>query len=148
MPRSDWNYLTAPLKGVYVGDTLSVYNPANNWFGEGDEKIYVDGEAFPSHFGTGTEDYYGSAWSFPALFQSTFSNLILKPNHTYIGETTVTRVRNLDAITFTRSLKLDMEIWHWANCKVDYTVANYWYACPGAACTTAPQPEAVVRLPK
>ena len=30
--------------------------------GEGDEKVYVDGETFPSHFGTGTEDYYGYAW--------------------------------------------------------------------------------------
>ena len=24
--------------------------------------MYVDGETFPSHFGTGTEDYYGYAW--------------------------------------------------------------------------------------
>lgn len=147
-PRSDWNYITVTGKGTYVGDTLSVYNPANKWFGEGDEKIYVDGETFPSHFGTGTEDYYGSAWSFPALFQSVFSNLVLKPKPTYVGETSVTRVRDLDAVTFTKSLKLDMEIWSWADCKMDYTVANYWYAIPGATCATEPQPEAVTRIPK
>ena len=145
MPRSDWNYLTAQGRGVYVGDTLSVYNSSTKWFGEGDEKIFVDGESFPSHFGTGTEDYYGSAWSFPKLFQSSFSNLILRPAHGYIGEFVVTRVRGLDALTFTKSLKLDMEIWHWGDCKVDYTVANYWYASPGATCTTQPQPDAVVR---
>ena len=32
------------------------------WATKGDEKVYVDGETFPSHFGTGTEDYYGYAW--------------------------------------------------------------------------------------
>lgn len=144
-PHSDWNYLTASGRGCHVGDTLSVYSPSNAWFGEGDEKIFVDHEAFPSHFGTGTEDYYGSAYSFPRLFQSSFSNLILKPQNGYIGESTVTRVRNLDAITFGNSLKFDMEIWHWADCKVDYTVANYWYGIPGATCATASQADAVIR---
>ena len=42
-----------------VGDTLALHNGAAAWWGEGDEKIFVDGETFPSHFGTGSEDYYG-----------------------------------------------------------------------------------------
>jgi phage protein U len=42
---------------VYVGDTLTIMNPEEQWWGEGDEKIWVDGEDFPSLFGTGTEDY-------------------------------------------------------------------------------------------
>ena len=33
-----------------MGDTLCIVNPVKAWWGEGDEKIYVDGEAFPSHF--------------------------------------------------------------------------------------------------
>lgn len=32
------------------------------WWGEGDEKFFVDGEKFPSSFGTGSEDYIGYAW--------------------------------------------------------------------------------------
>ena len=55
----DWNYIEASGKGVYVGDSLVIHNGDTGWWGEGDEKIYVDGETFPSHFGTGTEDYYG-----------------------------------------------------------------------------------------
>ena len=145
IPRSDWNYVTITGKGVYVGDTLSVFDPSVRWFGEGDEKIYVDGENFPSHFGTGTEDYYGSAWSFPQKYESSFSNLVLRPPKGYVGEFSVTRVRDLDELTFTKSLKLDMEIWHWASCNVDYSVATYWYAMPGATSTTQPQPESVVR---
>ena len=36
---------------------------------EGDEKVYVDGESFPSHIGTGTEDYYGYAWGMGHVLQ-------------------------------------------------------------------------------
>jgi len=47
--------------GVYAGDAVTVFNTADAWWGEGDEKIYVDNEIFPSSIGTGTEDYYGYA---------------------------------------------------------------------------------------
>jgi len=33
-----------------------------SWFGEGDEKIYINGEEKASIWGTGTEDYFLSAW--------------------------------------------------------------------------------------
>ena len=55
-----------------MGDTLAVVNGAAAWWGEGDEKIYVDDESFPSHFGTGTEDYYGYAWCRAKSFSSPF----------------------------------------------------------------------------
>ena len=66
------NYVTLQGQGTVVGDTLTVFNGTNAWWGEGDEKIYIDGEAFPSHVGTGTEDYYGYAWCRPEAFQSPF----------------------------------------------------------------------------
>lgn len=61
-PPSDWNYVTLDGQGVYVGDALTVWNPEEIWWGEGDAKIWVDGEDFPSIFGTGTEDYYAYAY--------------------------------------------------------------------------------------
>jgi hypothetical protein len=68
----DLNFVTLVGSGRLVGDSLAIFNdapsvphPYNNWWGEGDEKIYVDGEPFPSHIGTGTEDYYGYAWCRP-----------------------------------------------------------------------------------
>ena len=64
----DINYVNLKGKGVYVGDCLTLFNTVYAWWGEGDEKIYVDGERFPSHFGTGTEDYYGYAWCRPEKF--------------------------------------------------------------------------------
>jgi len=47
-----------------VGDQVTVLNPDDGWWGEGDEKIYIDEDRdkkFPSHFGAGTEDFYGWA---------------------------------------------------------------------------------------
>jgi hypothetical protein len=54
-------------KGVYLGTHIGVRcNPAygNTWWGEGEVKIYIDGDSeYPTLVGTGTEDYIGSGWS-------------------------------------------------------------------------------------
>jgi hypothetical protein len=143
-PRSDWNYVEINGRGRYVGDTLTVFSPDKAWYGEGDERVYVDGEKFPSHLGTGTEDYYGYAWGMATYFSSPF---IAMPHRdtsnrsNWKGYTTTSRVRLLDDIPFTTAFKLDMEIWHWANTKVDYAVGCFWYARPDATSNRAPTPE-------
>lgn len=144
-PHSDWNYLTATGKGVYVGDTLCVFNPMPTWWGEGDEKIWVDGESFPSHFGTGTEDYYCYAWGDLHLFQGPFANQVRCDGQTRPGFTVVTRTRALDAIPFTKSLQFDMEVWHPKACQVGYAATTYWYALPGATSNRGPLPEEATR---
>ena len=53
---------------------LHIWNPQGGWWGEGDDKFFVDGEKFPSSFGTGSEDYFGYAWSSPVLFQHAYHN--------------------------------------------------------------------------
>jgi hypothetical protein len=131
----DWNFIDIEGKGVLVGDNLSVMNPVADWWGEGDEKIYVDGErgGFPSHFGTGTEDYYGYAWCSNQLFRSPFHGQVRCDGAEHgnnWGFTSVTRLRFLDAIPFTSSLKFDMEQWHWKECDVAYAATTYFYALP------------------
>jgi len=140
-PFKDWNYITITGKGLYVGDALSVYNPVKEWWGEGDEKIYVDGEDFPSVFGTGTEDYYGYSWGGTKLFQTPFTNQVRVDGPKNKGNTVDTRTRNLDAVPFSKSLKFDMEIWHWSDCNVSYAVTTYWYGLPGASCNIKTSPE-------
>ncbi|MBI5830863.1 MAG: DUF2961 domain-containing protein [Armatimonadetes bacterium] len=147
-PYSDWNYVTVTGQGVYVGDALAVFNPVTAWWGEGDEKVYVDGEAFPSHFGTGSEDYYGYAWCDPTPFTAPFHAQPRCDGPANRGNTTVTRVRSLDAIPFSKSLRFDMECWHWADCKVAYAATTYWYGRPGAKSNRVPQPDgALAALP-
>ena len=144
-PMKDWNYIDIKGKGVFVGDTLAVINPVNNWWGEGDEKIYVDNEPFPSHFGTGTEDYYGYAWCCNELFQAPFHAQPRCDGLDYgnnWGHTTVLRDRALDAIPFEKSFRFDMEVWHWAECDVGYAATTFFYAMPGATHNREPQPEA------
>jgi len=53
-------------RGRYLGCNLGIVTDPSygtSWFGEGEVKIYLDGDgALPSLVGTGTEDYIGSAW--------------------------------------------------------------------------------------
>ena len=138
----DWNYLQANGDGVYMGDSLAMYNGSSDWWGEGDEKIFVDGEKFPSHFGTGTEDYYGYSFgNLGTFFEAPFHAEARWDGNSKPGFVSVTRVRTLDAIPFHSSLNFDMEIWHWAQTQVTYAVTCYWYARPGATCNREPMPE-------
>ena len=143
-PRSDWNYLEASGQGHYVGDTLTVMNPSAAWYGEGDERVYVDGEKFPSTLGTGTEDYYGYAWGMDEQWSSAFMSMPLrgrKGRENWTGFTTTSRVRGLDLMPFASKLKFDMEIWHWADCSIAYSAASFWYGRPGATGNYAPNSE-------
>lgn len=139
-PYSDWNYVTLQGRGVYVGDTLTIMNPVERWWGEGDEKIFVDGESFPSIFGTGTEDYYAYSWGGRStdfyehpFHGQPFSHKYNKLNRKTTNEkntqgfSTETRTRALDTMPFDSSLKLDMEVWSWTACDMGYAVGVYWY---------------------
>lgn len=127
----DVNYVTLNGKGVYVGDALTLFNCGDSWWGEGDEKIYVDGEVFPSHLGTGTEDYYGYAWCRPERISN--HPFIAQPSgagNFHPGFTVNIRYRNLDVIPFRTSLRFDMELWHWLKTKMDYAPTTFWYISP------------------
>ena len=142
-PLHDWNYLEFTGVGTYIGDTLSVYSPVGDWYGEGDERIYLNGDTFPAHIGTGTEDYYGYAWGMADYFSSPFLSVPARDiadRGNWRGYTTTSRMRLLDTIPVTNGLKVDMEIWNWADTKVDYAVATFWYAPPGVTHNRPPQP--------
>lgn len=133
-PMIDWNYMTAKGKGVFAGVSFTIDNPVKDWWGEGDEKIYVDGETFPSHFGTGTEDYYGYAWCWPGLFVHAYHNQPRCDGPNNYGRTSVNRFHIIDRIPYTKDFKFDMELWHWnERCKVNMGVVAYWYAMPGGS---------------
>ena len=151
----DWNFAEITGNGRYVGDILTVFNPVKPWWGEGDEKIYVDGEKFPSHFGTGTEDYYGFGWCFQEPFVAPFNAQLrcdgYRPKGTSNnqGWTTLTRQRALDSIPFTSGIKFDMEVWHWAETDVRYSATTFSYARPGSSSNRGPDPaEASRPLPQ
>ncbi len=141
----DVNYIEVTGQGRYVGDTLTLFNGIDAWWGEGDEKIFIDGETFPSHVGTGTEDYYGYAWCRPERFESPFHAQPTGLGNLKSGFSVNSRYRLLDSLPFTKSIKFDMELWHWRATKMDYAPATFWYARPGAGCNAKPDPATASR---
>ncbi len=137
-PARDWNFIKLTGRGVYVGDTLSLFNEVPTWYGEGDEKIRVDGEALPSHLGTGTEDYYGYSFAPRGIMQTPFSNQIRVDEPRTQGHNIMTRTRNLDGIPFSRSLDFDIELISWAPTKLIYAATTHWYAFPGGTSNHGP----------
>lgn len=151
-PLFDYNLVNVKGKGIYVGDQFTVLNPEEGWWGEGDEKVYVDDDTFPSLFGTGTEDYYGWAGGVVPNPEDEFytpflSNVrVAAPNS--MGYNTCTRTRVLDAIPFNRQLDFNIEYsgsnrTSWFH--LQYAVNTYWYAKPGASCNRKPLPEMASR---
>ncbi|MDN5211364.1 DUF2961 domain-containing protein [Fulvivirgaceae bacterium BMA12] len=140
-PLYDWNFLEATGKGVIVGDQWTVLNPVEGWWGEGDEKIYIDedfSKNFPSHFGTGTEDYYGWAGGVvptPAdEFSKPFVGNIIVGEQRSKGYNVCSRTRVLDAIPFHSRIRFDVE----ASCGkrqrshyLQYSQTTFWYGSPG-----------------
>ena len=147
----DLNFVSLEGRGRYVGDTLTLFNAGGpgktvqQWWGEGDEKIYVDGEGFPSNIGTGTEDYYGYAWCRPEQFEAPFHAQPSGGGNYTPGFTVNSRWRALDAIPFERSLRFDMELWHWSKTLVNYSPTTFWYGRPGARSNVPPSPEEAAR---
>ena len=145
-PMRDWNFVEARGDGVFVGVVFSLDNPVKDWWGEGDEKIYVDGERFPSHFGTGTEDYFGYAWSSPRRFTHAYHNQTRCDGPVTYGRTSINRWHILDRIGFEKDFRFDMEIWHWKECRMNLAATAFWYARPGAADGFKPIADADVAL--
>ena len=51
--------------GAYIGTYLALTALESRWWGEGEVKMYIDGdEQYPTWCSTGAEDYFGGAWSF------------------------------------------------------------------------------------
>lgn len=139
------NYATLEGTGILVGTGLYVYNKAPNWWGEGDEQIYTDGEKFPSYFGTGTEDFFGYAWCRTETFDHPF---LAQPVGSRSGPTFNLRHRALDTVLFKKKLVFDMELWHWndsgrEDVDIDYAPTVSWYMLPGGKSNVPPAPEAV-----
>ena len=67
---------TVKGKGRFLGMNMGIITDPlyqNSWWGEGEVKIYLDGDSdLPTLNGTGTEDYIGTGWGqglFTHLYQ-------------------------------------------------------------------------------
>lgn len=84
-----------------------------SWFGEGDEKIYIDGEAKPSIWGTGTEDYFLSAWGLKKTSTPYFGVPYFDQWGIVGGHTSAYRWHLNDPIVFNTGIKVTLEHFGW-----------------------------------
>jgi len=63
-------------RGHFIGGFTYIQGWGRYWHGEGEVKMFVDGDKdLPTICGTGTEDYYGSAWCYKDAWNSPFLGL-------------------------------------------------------------------------
>ena len=151
--KGNYVILEAEGKGHYVGCHLDIdcYEPDNNlWYGEGDDMIFIDGEPLPSLNGTGTEDYFNTAFCPSTEFSTPFHGIVLNSGGAHWrwgGKNTVYRYHVTDPIMFDKSLRVTIEHGHANNLSYDYSSTAYWYqTLPHAPFPKLPPPEA--RLPR
>ncbi|MBC8871971.1 MAG: DUF2961 domain-containing protein [Planctomycetes bacterium] len=137
----DYVILDTKGKGHYVGTVLSVRSRSPSWFGEGDEKIYIDGEKKASIWGTGTEDYFLSAWGLKTTSTPYFGTPYFDQWGIVGGHTSAYRWHVHDPIVFNTAIKVTMEHWGWISPdenpegkthswnerQDDYSSVAFWY---------------------
>ena len=104
----DYVILETEGRGHYVGTVQSVQKSEIGWFGEGDDRFYIDGEDYPSIRGTGTEDYFGDAWGFRA-FDTPYHGVSLWEGYFPGDRVTAYRWHLTDPITFRESLRVEIQ---------------------------------------
>jgi hypothetical protein len=125
----DWSVLNTEGTGRFCGMMLHVWNPRGGWWGEGDEKFHIDGEEFPSTFGTGSEDYFGYAWCSPILFQNGLHNQTISMGNK--GHISVNRWHTSDNLPFQTSFEGYIEKYFSNTRPTLYAATVYWYLVPG-----------------
>ncbi len=131
--ENNYVFVETTGRGHLLGVTLGIQQIKDKWFGEGDEMIFIDGEAHPAVTGTGTEDYFLGAYDFGGRDHATpFSYLyhgapFITSAERAGGQYCLYRWHADNPVTFQKSLKHTIEHGH-ANDRGDnfYSVA-YWY---------------------
>jgi hypothetical protein len=126
-PARDYRILEAEGAGHYVGCVMSVLERAMGWWGEGDDRMRIDGEAAPSLHGTGSEDYFSDAWGMREG-RGLFYGCPLQEEDFQAGsKATVYRFHIPDPVPFKRSIEVTIEHGH-ANDRSDFNSSvAFWY---------------------
>lgn len=130
--EGNYTILDTVGRGHYVGCVLSTTNLRGteqwNWYGEGDDMIFVDGEQWPPEIhGTGTEDYFNTAWCPTQTFHGLYHGLTLPGGENWSGQISYYRFHIEDPITFEKSIRVTIEHGHNNHRCDDISSVAYWY---------------------
>ncbi|OGV49907.1 MAG: hypothetical protein A2X49_11850 [Lentisphaerae bacterium GWF2_52_8] len=145
------NYVILETKGCghYVGCNLSVTNFRGDWWGEGDDMIWVDGYKWPPDLhGTGSEDYLNQAWgmqdnAFLRNGSSIFEGHTLKSGFSLTpwgeGGYQTSYVHHIEnPVRFTKEIRVAIEHGHGNHLANEMSSTAYWYALKPARVVDPP----------
>ena len=154
--KGNYVILEAEGKGHYVGCNLNIdcfQREKNDWYGEGDDMIWIDqdeGDWPPRLHGTGTEDYFNTAYCPAEEFCTPYHGLTVYSGANigadvlasldawsrfgpdaetwmWAGKNSVYRFHIEDPIYFEKSIKVTIEHGHANTLSNDYSSTAYWY---------------------
>ncbi len=143
--RDNYTILEARGDGIYCGAHLDVdifRRQKNDWFGEGDDMIFIDDEVEalpaglrprtwpPALHGTGTEDWYNCAFCPTQEYHAPCHGVLLysgTPDWRWKGKQSVYRYHILDPIRFRRQILVTIEHGHANKLHNDYSSTAYYY---------------------
>jgi hypothetical protein len=141
-------------EGQYVGCVLNVdvfERQVNDWYGEGDDMIFIDGEPWPPRLhGTGTEDYFDSAFCPQETFSAPYHGITLysgTPDWPWGGKNSMYRFHVEDPVRFRESIRVTIETGHANVLANDYSSTAYWYQ-RGRRAPLPPLPPPQARIPR
>jgi hypothetical protein len=152
----DRNYviLQARGRGQYVGCVLNVdvfERQLDPWYGEGDDMIFIDGEPWPPRLhGTGTEDYFNTAFCPKQEYCAPYHGLTVYSGTDawpWGGKNSMYRFHVEDPIRFETSIRVTIETGHANELANDYSSTAYWYQL-GRSEPLPPLPPLAERLPR
>jgi len=151
--EGNYTILEARGRGHYVGCNLNIdcfRRGSDPWYGEGDDMIFIDGGTSPTLHGTGTEDYFNTAWSPQTEFCAPYHGLPLTEGTAewpWGGKHSMYRFHIEDPVHFRESVRVTIEHGHANHLSHDYSSTAYWYQTEPHA--LGPRlPEVAARLPR
>jgi len=146
--------LEARGRGHYVGCNMGIdvfERQVNDWYGEGDDMIFIDGEPWPPRLhGTGTEDYFNTAFCPKQEFCAPYHGITLysgTEDWPWGGKNAMYRFHVEDPIAFRKSIRVTIETGHDNALANDYCSTAYWYQ-QSRTTPIRPLPPLADRLPR
>jgi hypothetical protein len=150
----NYTILEATGRGHYVGATHSILQNQGDWWGEGDDMIFIDGDKLPTIVGTGAEDYYLGAWCYGGCgFEREDTFAFQRYGNPLNGgdrrgsKWLVYRYHLESPLNFERSIRVTVESGHANHRSDNYFTTAYWYQIEPHAAFPALAPVAQ-RIPR
>lgn len=107
-PFSPYPVLEVEGDGQYVGTVMNLHSSVGSWFGESDDRFYIDGEQIPRLVGTGFEDYFTDAWNL-RMYSNLNAGVTIREWDAEDARITCYRWHIQDPVMFKKSLRVEIE---------------------------------------